>query len=262
MWRYLGCAVAYWAVSGAAQAQSPPSIDWSGFHVSGLVGGTRSDSDTRTTARRDGSTYFTGNDFNDIAREGRGHVAEWAWSGSLKGGYSRQFGNVLVGLEASADTLFLDEARFGSKAFLDQQGSRFTIRQKVKADWMGTLRPRLGWAQDGWLAYITAGPAVTRVTVETTYSDNFPFGGQIGALGHSSSTKTKYGAALGLGGEYALGQNWSLAAQYLYTDFGRVEASTQVAHINPAAGRSTLDTTADLRSHAAMIGVTYRFKGF
>jgi outer membrane immunogenic protein len=249
-------------MSGGALAQPAPIVDWSGFHVSGLVGATVGLSDAKASPRRSGSTYFSGTDFDQLTSDGTGNLTELEWSGSLKGGYSRQFGSFLVGIEASADTPAFDDARFTTATYQSNAAARYLLEQRVKANWMATLRPRLGWAQDNWLVYVTAGPAVTRVTVETTFSDNFSFGGGCCGSGHSSSTQTKFGAAYGLGGDYALGQNWSLTTQYLYTDFGRVKTSTTVVHPGAGAGSSVLDSSADVRTHAAMIGVTYRFNSF
>ena len=262
MWRFLICITAAWASIGVAQAQSPAAIDWSGFHVGGLVGTTLALSDTRASPQRSGSTYFSGADFDQITGDGSGKLSEWKLSGSLKGGHSWQYGNYLVGVEASADTLLYDETRRTSVAYISQPASRYLLDQRVKADWMATLRLRLGWARDNWLVHVTAGPAVTRLTVDTTFNDNFTFGGASNAYGHSSNTTTKLGVAFGLGGDYALKRDWSLTAQYLYTDFGSVKTTTLVSHPGAGAGSSYLDSSADLRTHSAMVGLTYRFKNF
>ena len=244
---------------GVAQAQSPSAVDWSGFYVGGGVGGTVGVSET-TTFVASGGSYLTGTDFSQVASSGRGDLSQWRASGGVEVGYSRQFGNILLGVEASANTLSLDELRSAGQTYLTAPPARYTLHQSVKADWQATVRPRLGWAQDNWLAYVTGGLAVTQVTLDTKYYDNFAAGGFGGAVGRSSDTETKAGWTLGLGGEYALNRNWSLRGDYLYADFGSVDSSTVVRH--PGSGTSVLDSSADLRTHTVLIGLTYRFDGF
>lgn len=248
---------ACWTSVGAAAAQPVAMADWSGFHVSGLVGATLAQSDTSASSPSATSTYFTATDFAQLAAAGDGSLSPTMFSGSLKGGYSWQFGHLLVGIETSVDSLFIDDERSASATYLSAPPAGFTLRQQVKADWMATLRPRLGWAQDRWLVYLTGGLAVARVTVETTFTDNFiPATG--GASGQSSNTDTKFGATVGAGGEYAIDEHWSVAFQYLYTDFGSVSTTALVTNPGSAGNSSTLDSSADLRTHSAMIGVTYR----
>lgn len=120
------------------------------------------------------------------------------------------------------------------------------------------MRPRLGWAQDNWLAFVSGGLAVTRVTLETTFSDNFTGN----ASGHDTDTETRLGWTLGLGGEVVLDGNWSLRADYLYADFGRVDTSALVTNPGSPGNSSVLESSADLQTHTVLIGLTYRFDGF
>src|SRR3546814_11059605 len=89
MRRYLiGLAVG-WACIGNVQAQTAPSIDWSGLYAGGAVGATRSQADTAmSVAKADG--YFTSPDPAQIAAAGDGTLKQWRPSGSLYGGYGRQ----------------------------------------------------------------------------------------------------------------------------------------------------------------------------
>ncbi len=156
------------------------------------------------------------------------------------------------------DGLFIDDERSSSAIYLSAPPTRFTLTQRVKADWMATLRPRLGWAEGRWLVYLTGGLAVARVKIETTYTDNYvPASG--GAYSQSSNTDTKFGGTVGAGAEYAIDGHWSVVFQYLYTDFGSVSTSALVTNPGSPGNSSTLDSDADLRTHTAMVGATYRF---
>lgn len=243
-----------WAVAVGASAQTA-AIDWSGFHLGGNAGATINDSRTRASVAP-GGTYFIGTDFAQVSDAGNGTLSQARPTGGIEAGYSRQYGRLLVGVEAGANALFLDDSRSSSATYLTQPTAQFTLKQSVEADWMATLRARLGFAGDNWLVYVAGGPAVTRVTLETSFSDNFA----ATASGRDSNAETKLGWTLGLGGEYALNRSWSLKAQYLYADFGWVESSMTV--VNPGNGTSVVDNKADFRTHTVLIGVTYRFNSF
>lgn len=237
--------------SGAAMAQTTPAaIDWSGFYVSGLAGATNGNADMKSIAGR--LQYFDATDARQIARVGKNDVDQWRPSGALAGGYGMQFGNILVGIEASANTLFIDDESVRRQEMDANPGSQSTIRQSVKADWMATLRPKLGWAQDNWLGYVTGGVAATQVRFDAQYTDN-------AFSGFSRATKQHFvaGWSLGFSGEYALDKNWALRGDYLFTRFGEVKSVSDVTSTNNPGG--TMLHSADLDTHGLFIGVTYRF---
>jgi opacity protein-like surface antigen len=250
---FVGLMVALAAgASGGAMAQSAPSaIDWSGLYVSGLAGATNGSADMKMVTGR--LIYFDATDARQIARVGHNDAEQWRPSGALAAGYGMQFGHILLGIEASANTLFIDEDHVRRQGIDANPGSESTIRQSVKADWMATLRPKLGWAQDNWLGYVTGGVAGTRVKFVSQYTDN-------AFSGFSRASKEHFvpGWSLGFGGEYALGGNWSLRGDYLFTRFGEINAVSDVTSTNSPGG--TLKHSADLDTHGLFIGFTYRFK--
>lgn len=238
-------------VGGSAMAQSPrAAVDWSGLYVSGLAGATNGTADMKTVAGR--LQYMDATDARQIARVGKNDIDQWRPSGALAGGYGMQFGHVLVGIEASANTLLIDEEHVRRQEMDANPGSQSTIRQSVKADWMATLRPKLGWAQDNWLGYITGGVAATRVRFDAQYTDN-AFSG----FSKASKEQVVTGWSIGIGGEYALGGNWSLRGDYLFTRFGEVHSVSDVTSTNNSGG--TMFHSADLDTHGLFLGVTYRF---
>lgn len=248
----VGLIVALVAVanSGAMAQTAPAAIDWSGFYVSGFAGATNGNADMKTIAGR--LQYMDATDASQIARVGRNDIDQWRPSGGLAGGYGMQFGHVLLGIEASANTLLIDEESVRRQEMDANPGSQSTLRQSVKADWMATLRPKLGWAQDNWLGYITGGVAGTRVKFDAQYTDN-------AFSGFSRASKEQFvlGWSLGFGGEYALNGNWSLRADYLFTRFGEVNSVSDVTSTNNSGG--TMLHSADLDTHGLFIGFTYRF---
>lgn len=232
-------ALAAGASSGAMAQTAPAAIDWSGFYVSGLVGGVNGQSDARMATGV--LQYLDATDARQIDRLGSNDMEQWRPSGGLAGGYAKQFGNVVVGLEASANTLLLDEDHSVNERIESvNNGTRMTIRQSIKADWMATLRPKLGWAQDNWLGYVTGGVAATRLQLEASYVDN-------AFTGFSKTSKEHFvtGWSLGFGGEYALDKNWSLRGDYLYTRFGEVKSVSPVTSTNNSGGALDLTQARD-----------------
>jgi outer membrane immunogenic protein len=154
----------------------------------------------------------------------------WGWGeatgGDINGyaigaqlGYNYQFTSGLV-LGAETDLTFtgIDGAA---------AGGIFT------ADYIGTLRGRLGYAFDRILIYGTAG---------------FAYAGgdlQIGAL---SNDQTHYGYAIGFGIEGMITNNLSARLEYIYTDFG---SRTYQSVLGPRA--------AGFDASQLRLGVNYRF---
>lgn len=126
-------------------------------------------------------------------------------SGGLVGvtaGYNQQYGNVVAGVE-------------GDIAAADVKGSGsapgpVTGRSRISA--LGTARARIGVAADRLLVYGTGGYAGAQV--KNTLVDA-PRG-----LGYSEG-KWLNGYAVGAGAEYAVTDNVTAKAEYLYADLGR-----------------------------------------
>ena len=80
----------------------------------------------------------------------------------------------------------------------------FTIHQDVKTQWLFTARPRVGYAFDRTLLYVTGGVAVTELKYNAVFSDVFGNGVT------GSVSKTVVGWTVGGGIEYAFAKNvWS-----------------------------------------------------
>ncbi|GGF88469.1 membrane protein [Azorhizobium oxalatiphilum] len=139
------------------------------------------------------------------------------WLAGGQVGYNYQFqNNMLIGLEADVQAADIG----GGNAFASS-----------KMDSFGTVRARLGYAFDRVLPYVTGGFA---------WGNN-----KITAPGYSQSD-TLTGWTAGAGVEYALTNNWTARAEYLYTDFGK-------------SNYDGLLGEAGLNSSTARLGVNYKF---
>ena len=120
----------------------------------------------------------------------------------------------MIGIEADIQSLRLSGGvQSGPVTYLGFAPAFFSISSAASADWLFTARPRLGFALDHWLFYVTGGLAVTRQSAECAFAD-FE-----GAVEYATLARTRLGYAVGGGVEVALGKNWSAKAEYLFVDF-------------------------------------------
>ncbi|HSI40589.1 MAG TPA: outer membrane protein [Xanthobacteraceae bacterium] len=118
-------------------------------------------------------------------------IKQDGWFGGGQLGVNYQFGNNVV-LGAEADI-----------AASDFQDSVDGVSSKL--DYFGTVRGRLGYAFGNVLPYVTGG---------------FAWGHNEVSFDGLSSDKTLTGWTAGAGLEYAVTNNWTVKAEYLYMDLG------------------------------------------
>ncbi len=226
----------------------PPVIyNWTGFYVGGNAGYAWGKSNVSTTVNLPGA-YFVPSDVSQIASSGQDTIHPNGGTGGIQAGYNWQAGNFVYGVEVDFDALALNASRSITTQYISAPGTFFTINQSIKTDWLFTARPRIGWASDNWLLYVTGGLAVTDLKYGNTFSDTFGF-----VFENGSISKTKAGWVIGGGVEYGLTRNWSVKAEYLYMDFGDVSSTGVVA------GTDTLNHSADLKTNIVRAGINYMF---
>jgi len=152
-------------------------------------------------------------------------------------GYNWQINQAVLGLEA-------DVSAAGFRSSRACPGAGFTCESRT--DFLATFRARAGFAVDRALIYATGGLALGSLKNRT-------FDTATGAL-FGTFNQTRVGFAIGAGLEYAVAQNWTVKAEYLYVNFG---AGTQ------APGATALSRTSDVRIrtdvHTVKIGLNYLF---
>lgn len=157
---------------GTGMAPAVYSHNWAGFYAGGHIGGLWGD---------------TSNDF-----EGDDRRADMdGFIGGAQMGYNFQNGNWVYGLE-------------GDFSFSGADGN-FGIGIEGEAEWIATLRGRIGYTTGSTLFYVTGGAA---------------FGeGEITGLGTSDS-QTHTGYVIGGGVEYAFSDSLSAKIEYNYISLG------------------------------------------
>jgi outer membrane immunogenic protein len=136
----------------------------------------------------------------------------------------------------------------GDTSVTSKTGSAFefppnaAFSTEVKEHWLSTFRGRVGYAQDNWLFYATAGGALANIENSVT-----------GPAGTVSEKHWHWGFAAGGGVEVKITQDWSAKVEYLYVGL------QDKSYFNPApnvAFPSNQNVRAD--DHIVRVGVNYK----
>lgn len=177
------------------------------------------------------------------------------FSYGLHMGLQRMFGQFVIGAELDFDG---PQARIhspwynGNPAYSGGVAGNI-YQQRVALNWQGSLRGRLGFAHHKSLLYVTGGLAFANMTVCTVLDDCIN-----GANHVVRYSNTRMGWTVGAGIEHKFNYNWSVRAEYRYTNFGsRSCLATAACSIDPNAS----DINNRVETHAFRFGVSYLFGG-
>lgn len=174
------------------------------------------------------------------------------FAGGVLAGHNFQSGRFVYGLEGDISGLTGSASRTQTQVF-PIGGCCFTVSQKVEADWMMTLRPRIGYAFDSALVYATGGLALARLGYIEQATDT------AGDIENTDVRRVKAGYALGVGIEYALPGRWSVRGEYLYANFGRISADTTASITYVAPTPLVYSHRVDFSYSTARVALSYRF---
>jgi outer membrane immunogenic protein len=235
---------------------APPVFNWTGYYIGASGGYAWGDSDAVTAvAARGTPVYFVPTDLTQIASSGMGTIHPKGGVGGAQSGYNWQSGNVVYGLEVDFSAFSTSDARSVTTTYISVPTTSFTVNQSVKTDWLFTARPRLGWANNNWLWYATGGLAVTELKYGNTFTDTYSPAFETGSI-----SNTKVGWTVGGGGEFALSNDWTVRAEYLYVDFSGVSSAGNVSNSVTTSGTPPVLThSANLTANIIRGGINYRF---
>jgi len=258
----------------SAPAAAMP-YNWTGFYVGGNVGASWANSDVTSNLipgavvpGSAGSLFTTAGNIALINALGTGSLSgSCRFTGGGQIGFNWQFApSWLVGIEADFNS-------FNEKLSLSATGTTAnifgpapaTVTNTLSTNWLVTVRGRIGLTFDRLLLYVTGGAAFTDLNYSQIYSDGVSAANGTGA-GSSSIKSTKTGWTIGGGGEWALGDKWSIKAEYLYVQFDGLSTTTLLTAQQTAApfnlfSQNLTGATGDLDVHIARIGLNYRFGG-
>jgi outer membrane immunogenic protein len=206
--------------------------NWTGFYIGANVGGGWAT--TKSDFAAGGANFATANN---------------SLSGVIGGGqlgYNWQSGPAVFGVETDFQGSSLKGSLSAPTCPVPTCATATSASYNQKLPWFGTVRGRLGYAQDGWMAFVTGGYAYTRLTTDATAT--------AGATTVSvSNSEFRSGWTLGGGMEVMLNRNWSAKVEYLYMDFGRRDVTWTFT------GLPTLTDSIRLNENVVRAGVNYKF---
>jgi outer membrane immunogenic protein len=162
-------------------------------------------------------------------------------------GYNLQLTQWVIGLEGSVEGTSLSKT-IGVGDPFGFAGISDTIRSPIQ----GSIRGRLGYAWDRVLFYATGGVAFAGVDNTYTASIIAP----VSLFLNEKISQTRVGWTVGGGLEYAVTNNWSVRAEYRYSDFGP-SWNYPSAVFFPAGG--TLTVGHHLTQNQVQVGFSYKF---
>lgn len=242
----VGCAALAAAFCSPASAadltpiyKAPPAPAAAAYNWSGLYGGVN-------------AGYSFGDSSLNSTTFGAANSTTWSpdsFVGGAQLGYNFQSGSLVYGLEAdiawrnaTAAASFLNPNGLDRSTFNDQQG------------WIGTLRPRVGFAVNNWLFYGTGGLAVG--SVKHDYTEARP--SVAGASRTVSDSDTRAGWTAGAGVEYGSSDRWSLGLEYLYSDLGK-STLNQPSQVISGVAFPASTATAEDHSHLVRAKLNVKF---
>lgn len=237
-----------------------PVYNWTGFYVGLNAGGAWNRSSATTTTVFDPAGYFNVTSVPAIALVGNQRINSSGFTGGLTAGYNWQVSSAVLGIESDFNYFGVKGSTSGTALYPCCAPTGFTVNSSVSSDWLFTLRGRAGvLVTPAFLLYGTGGLAIANVKSNFLFTDTFA-----AARESASISTTRYGWTAGVGGEYALMNGWSVKAEYLYVDLGRVSTtSTNLTQSAPpfAWPTNVFTHSVDLRSNIVRVGLNYKFGG-
>jgi outer membrane immunogenic protein len=231
-------------------APVPPSCpDWNGFYVGGFAGYKFGVSDTSLELGGDWLTAFP-DDLN--AAGSRDTDPSGAEVGGIIG-FNHQFNKWVVGVEASAAYLWVDDSNHFENVI--GSGGLYDLNTSLESSYLFTFGPRIGYAFCKWLPYVTGGLAVGDIDFHQEFvTIPTPFARQ-----GDSANQAQVGWMVGGGLEYAVTDHWRVRGQYQYVDLGSVDFDSVYTVNGVPAPAFTGHHEASLREHNVSFALIYGF---
>ena len=195
----------------------PPAFSWSGVYIGGQVG------------------YGWGNSsapFTDTAPFPG--LSQCGVIGGVHIGYNYQVSQFVFGLEGDVN------ARLEPVTAPSRLAWAMACEKNIDA----SIRGRIGYAFDRVLIYATGGGAYG--SFHTSYNDGVAF---------DSFNDGRVGWTVGGGLEYAIDNNWSVRAEYRYTDYGHITDSPVFSDVDGFVSHH-------IRDNRVQAGFSYKFDMF
>jgi len=253
----------------------PPAFTWTGFYIGGHVGGVRG----RSSLDAVNDVVFPG--FVTLGLPAIAPIvavpSRFATVGGVSGsgtsfmgggqlGYNWQVGSFLFGFEGDASWTRI---RAGATQNVIDPFATATLTgtYTTEIDWTASLRARLGVTFDRVLLYATGGAAFAGGRFNSAFTLVTPVPGIVFPVNNASGSTaasasfTDLGWTVGGGLEWAFDNNWSIAGEYRYADYGRHSVTLATTDPSGQLGIIPITTTRRLTTDQATLRLNYRFGG-
>lgn len=227
--------------SAAALANADSAPAWGGFYAGALA-------DVNF-----GHAHFAlPGDMGDVLQQTSHDHTSFAGGGLI--GFNWQDGNMVYGLEGDLTsgngTSSVTACTKVDGCFTSAHDS-FTTFNRLKTDWSGRIRARIGWASGDSLFYAAGGYSFADTKMSLVGWCYDPANPPVPTVYNFARSKTLSGFNLGLGMETPVSDHITLRAEYLFEDFGDTTYKGQAPEWN--------DRRISVRNSALRIAVAYHF---
>ena len=258
---------------GTTAEPKAATYNWTGAYVGFNTGAALGTYHTSKTTTPSPTYLFSPADVAAVNAAGQQQITRPGFTGGVQAGYNWQFGRALLGIEADLNYLHMGGATTsGAVKYPVGSGfnvggiplNQFIVYSYADADWLLTLRPRVGITADNWLFYATGGLALTHLKGELLFADGNAAGDLTGAAQEADVNTWKAGYTVGGGVETAISNRLRLKAEYSFVDFGTVqphETSSNLATFFAPPASQTFSQSMKLQMHLFRLGLNYSFSG-
>lgn len=241
----------------APRMADPIAYNWSGWYAGVNAGGAWND--TRDDVFPTGC-FLTGAcgapATLNVLRSDSFRLNGAGFTGGAQAGYNWQRERWIFGIEGDINYNGINDGNATNRLVAAPLVGNFVHTESDRMDWFGTLRGRVGMTvTPSFLLYGTGGLAFGQVKSASTVAFTSTPDTYAG-----STDQTRAGWTLGAGGEWMIAPRWSIKAEYLYVDLGKVSSTTAcVAGCGPFVPAPSYQT--DLRVHENIVraGLNYHF---
>ena len=232
-------------------APAAPIFTWTGFYLGVNAGYNWGNNDL---------TLFTAPAYAPyLPRQIKGDTG--GFTGGVQAGYNWQINQFVLGVEG--DWVWLDSGKNNGGTTVFAGGypgavsaATITSNGRIGADWLATLRGRIGYAMDRWMVYGTGGFAWGSVKSSSALSASYistTTGLSTVDLWSGSNNDTRFGWAIGGGVEYAFTNNITTKIEYLYYDLGSKNYAVVGGTLPATSARAKIDGS------IVRAGLNYKF---
>jgi outer membrane immunogenic protein len=224
-----------------------PIFTWTGIYIGGQIG----------YAWASGNNNFSGFDpfFNTgtfLSTNLNGNPS--GVIGGANVGYNYQINQWVLGLEGSVDGTSLSNTAVA--AFPDGT----TLSAHSNANIQGSIRGKLGVAWDRALIYATGCVAFGGFNTDVSIANSGALNGNFPFFASGNVSTTRVGWTVGGGLQYAVTNNWSVFAEYRYTNWGSLnDGSLSGAGLGAVAGTAFFNGNRHLNQNQVQVGFDYKF---